>query len=429
MMALIAASFASCSKETADAEQLLATVPSDASVVVVANLNSLLQEAGCKVDGEKITPSEAITKALSGANGDQLSRTLLNGESGIDPEVAVIFAEGGYSYLAGTLADASKFKAMIEKEAGTKFAKAGDVEYAGAAAVKSNRFWVKIGNGNIDPERVANFASLSKNQSILSVDGGKNLVTVEHDMEGWADIPGLMNMAGVDFQTRAMLQVALQTIFQDPNYIEFYADFQKNEGVLSATVLNGKGKAAKLLFPGDKIDVKAVAGIGGKADILMAGAVSQKLIKDITKKVNDQGASMIGIYLQAFSSLDGTFAVATTKSGDNLSGIITTTGENTASLSDMLASAIGTTPVKEGKTLKFSKGTMNGTLDVAQGAEMMKGAMFGTVVTQPFGNGTGKFNLTGGVMLVPGDGTLSIQVRMQAPEGDKTLLERFIEAN
>lgn len=429
MMALIAASFASCSKETADAEQLLATVPSDASVVMVANLNSLLQEAGCKVDGEKITPSEAITKAISGANGDQLSRTLLNGESGIDPEVAVVFAEGGYSYLAGTLASADKFKSMIEKETGAKFAKAGEVEHSGIAAVKGNRFWVKLGNGNIDPERVANFAALSKNQSILSVEGGKNLVTVEHDMEGWADIAGLMNMSGIDFQTRAMVQVALQSVFQDPNYIEFYADFEKNKGVLSATVLNGKGKAAKLLFPGDKIDVKAVAGIGGNADILMAGAVSQKLIKDLSKKVADQGASMVGIYLQALSSLDGTFAVATTKDNGYLSGFLTTTGENTASLSDMLASAMGITPVKEGKTLRFKKGTMSGTLDVAQGAEMMKGAMFGTVVNQPFGNGAAKFDLTGGFMLVPGDGTLSIQVRLQAPEGNKTLLERLIEAN
>jgi len=94
-MAALAIASTSCSSgQSADASDLIATVPSYASLVAVANVKAILEKAGCKVDVEKISPSEKISALLS-AGKDESSRRLadafLNGRSGIEPSVAVIF--------------------------------------------------------------------------------------------------------------------------------------------------------------------------------------------------------------------------------------------------------------------------------------------------------------------------------------------------
>lgn len=374
----------SCSKsDSADVESLLSTIPSDVSAITVIDLRSVLEKAGCKIDGEKIVPGKEILSAVATTGDKRLhsaAELLFGGESGIDPSVAALFIDGFNTYLCGFVADTEKFKAAAEKEFLEKFTSSDNIEKCGNIAMQGNRFWMCVSSRNtIETNSVRHFTTLSENQSILSSRFAEKLRKLDHDVELWADIKALLNATGADFNSKAMASVAVESMFADASQIEGELDFLKGKMEISLGVVTAKGDKAKFLFPTAKIDPEVIKSIGADGDAVIAAAISPKMIEKLKEETSGKGMSMLGIYAMALSCVDGTCAVAVGGEG-NLKGIISTDGSSTSSLSEML-SMISVRTENKGKQLLISKGTPSGTINPADIASEMKGAMLGVALS------------------------------------------------
>lgn len=377
----------SCSSDkSADATGLFKTIPADAGYVAVANMQNLLEKAGCKVDEDKIEAGKEVTAMLPKVENLQfrkLLQTFFTGESGVDPSVIAIFNEGYYTYLTGYASDPAKFKATTEKEFSVKFGDNDGVSIADNVAVIGNQFWVNLGQHNIDVRDVKHFSNLDNAQSFNNSKYAESLREVEKDIEGWGNIGGMLNTANFSFQDRATIQVALETLFTDPSAFTFSAEFKKGEAEFMADILNSKGEFAKYKFPTEKLDLKTIEGIGGNAVNLVAVAIPQKMISQLLKDTEKQSPSVFGIYLKALSDIDGTIAVASDLEGNSLKGVMTTNGENGSQLAGSLKSMFGVDAVKENKLVKFTKGTISGGKPVAELTKYLDGSIAGFVSAQP----------------------------------------------
>ena len=178
---------ASCSGDkTADAADILATIPSDASAVAVFNTGAILEKSGCKIDGAAITPSDEATAAVArirNAEIRKLVQNVLSGKSGVNPSVAVVFRQGYYNYLTGMLSTPADFKAMAEAELGAKFVASEGVETAGNVAVADERFWINLDQHAIDVNDIRHFISLDRQQSFLSNKFADRMSEVKKDVD------------------------------------------------------------------------------------------------------------------------------------------------------------------------------------------------------------------------------------------------------
>lgn len=421
LFAVMATMFASCRKDEADASDLLKTVPSDASAVVVVNVEKILSDAGCKTDGSKIIAGEEVKAALQRASASDRKEmeAIFSGESGIEPSVAVIFMEGGYTYLAGTLASPDDFKAYFEKEKQGKFTNEDGVDVLKNVALQGNRFWVNLAGGSIDGRNVNSFLNLSEKQSALGQPYAKKIMEVEEDMRGWGNISSLLNASGLAFQQRAVAKTSMETIFEEPSDLLFSLDFDKGEIEAKVSLLNGKGKPAKVAFPTDKLNLSTIESLNCDADILFAAAIPRKAIRQIGKSVDSQGASVLGIYLKMLDSIDGTMAVASDSKGSAMEGVVSVTG-NPTDLADFLSKTLNLAVRHEGNTLRFNNGKTTGT-PVKTLAEPLKGAMFGGTVSNYENGPQGMKSVSFG--LYPEDGSLQLRIEAATTEpGENALL-------
>lgn len=406
-MAAVTLLLPSCSgNDSADATELLATIPSDASLVAVANTAKLLEKAGCKIDGSEITPGPELKSLLNKSTDPATKRmveTLFSGESGIDPAVSAIYKVGYYTYATGFLADPAKFRQTVEKETNAKFASEDGIDICANYAVSNSRFWVNLGQGSIDAKEIKHFTALDKAQSFLSNDFAEKLCKFDNDIEGWGNINGLVNTADIPFQQRATIQVALQTTFSDPAGVTFSIDFQNGRLLAVANVLNSKGKHAEFQFPTQELDLKTISSLGGTTEGLAAIAIPNKMIQKLTKETSSQSPSMLGMYLQALQGLDGTAAFAF-NSGSGLNGVITTNGANLNALTQFLDGS-GINVAKEGNTLRLSKGSVAGPASVDDLAKEMKGAVAGIAVSSPEDLGNLKGSIKNAVFTLVKEGS------------------------
>ena len=382
LVAAIALMLPSCSgNETADATGLLETIPSDASLVIVANTSKMLEKAGCKVKDDKIEASAetmALIDKIKNPQNRQQIKALFDGQTGIDPSVIACFQEGYYVYATGYLADPAKFKATVEKEMNAKFSTEEGIEICANTAVSDNRFWINLEQGSIDANEIKHFTALDDSQSFLSNAFADRLCKFDKDIEGWGNINGLLNTANLGFQQKAMMQVALQTLFADPAGLSFSVEFMNGEMNVEANVINSKGTYAKYQLPSEELDINTISSIGGKADVVAAIAVPHKMIEKLIKETSSQSPSVFGMYLNATKCIDGTCAVAV-GSSDGVRGVLTTNGENSTAISEFLGSS-GITITKDGKLLRLSKGEITGNAEVAELSKNMKGSIAGVAV-------------------------------------------------
>ena len=386
--------FQSCNKnQPADAGAILATIPSDVSMVAVVNSARILENAGCKINEESITPGKELSQSVEKIKDAQMKgfvKSLINGESGIDPSVLVIFREGYYTYLTGVISNTTQFKKNIAEHAKASFVSHDGIESLRNVAVSDNRFWINLTGNTIDINSIRHFTTISESQSFLQNPYAVNLTSVAGDLAGWGNISGLMNTGGMDFQNRAAMQMAIQAMFEDASAFCFTLNSSKGEIKLVTNVLNSKGKNAKYLLPSEKVDVAAIASIGGVADGVIAMAIPGKLIGKLQKDTKSNVPSLISIYLQQLGCIDGTcaFAFGAVDPLQNFRGIISTNGKDTSALSSFLSGMDADVKVN-GSQLNVSKGNVSGKAAVAEMAESFKGAIGGCVTyTAPGGFGS-----------------------------------------
>ncbi len=429
---------AGCSSDrTGDVRGLLQTIPSDASAVTVIDLKSVLEKAGCEVDGSEVKPGKEIVKALE-AQGDAKAKDFFTRlqDGGVDPSVAALFIEGYNTYLAGFIADTDKFKAFVEKQSGCSFQAEGDVDVCGNTAIAGDRFWVCTGSNNtINANDVKHFVALSEKQSILSNEIAARLEDPEHDVEGWGDIKGCLNSFGLDFTARATVTMAIEAMFADAVEFAWELDFEKGELDAGMTVLNSKGGVARFNFPTAKIDAAAISGIGGTGEGFMALAVSPDMVKKLKEETGGKGFSMIGMLAGIVSCVDGTcgaaFSYAGSERGENgecnVRGVISTTGHGTSDLSDALA-GFGYTASKEGKILRFGKGEVTGGLSAADAAGALKGSLAGMVFSGNTKILPSEAVSSAAITFKPEKDGLQAEIKVKGKDKKKNILLSLIES-
>lgn len=427
LFAAVAPMLTSCSKDSANAEDILATVPADTPVVAVVNVEKMLDAFGCKANGSEITVSDKIDQAFKGNLSPEEYQNLkkaLAGDSGIEFSVIVYFVSNGYPYITGNLSDPDKFKSFCieQKIAKESFSEDNGVEVSGSVALKGTRFWLGVG-ATADGRTIKSFLDLSEKNSFLSNGYAENLVEVDKAVEGWADLSGVMNLANVDFQSKAMAQVALQTIFKDVEDLGFDLSIDKNEANVKVTPLNSKGKPAKCILPLDKIDEKVVKNLGGDCNVLMAAAISQKGVKKLQEAVSGNGPSYIGEIVKVLGCLDGTMAFAGDSNGRGIKGVVSTTGTDTSALVSMLN--MGKLTVgKEGNLLMCKTAEpVSGPLQVAEAAKYIDGSTIGVVA-----KGVGSMSAEDGVVaftLRPENETLTINLQLHS---EKALADMLVDS-
>lgn len=380
------------SKKSADVSDLLSTVPSSAATVIGLDLRTMLEKAGCKVDGTSITPGKEVEAWLNAQNGVSDSnretlRMLLSGESGIDPVGAIYFADAYNSYVTAVVADTEKFTAFVEQLQNASFEEAeGNVKVNGNIAISGAQMWVCVSSGNtIDAKAVKNYAGLQESQSFLSSDFAPSIARMTHDVVGYSQLKGVTK--GMSISNTATLNLVSGLLFDNASAVSFNLDFLKGEITSQALLLNDKGEVAKYLLPADKIDVDKVKGLAQTANCVAAMSITKDLVKKIGKMGESLGGNMLAPLTSALSSLDGTAALALgnlDNPSQSVSAIVTTDGNPSLDLMQMLSQFGGTQ--KDGKNVKVVAGTVSGQLDVADAAEFLKGSTLGFVV---FADGAG----------------------------------------
>lgn len=355
----------SCSKNsTADAEALLKTVPSNATLVALANLERMSEKAGDKI-------SDVVNKfGKTSAQANDVA------PDGIAETYMVVFTDGLRTYATGIIDKEDDFTAAIEKAYGAKFAEQDGAKVCGQCVVVNDQFWIVI-DGTPDVATIRAYPRLSENQSFFSDKYAETMIESDDDFTAICNLAGLLNLAGGANGLAA--QAATGSLFSDARFIVFDLDFEKGKAVLDAKVLDGKYKPAKFLLPLPKIDSSVVAALEGSGVAVAALAVSKEMLDKIEKVLSSfPGLGMTGGLLDTFKPLDGTSAAAIGADG-NVSSIIISTDGNPGSLIEAAKSLANVPLKKDGKLLKGAAGGSGPLVPSAQ-AKHFDGAWFGFVV-------------------------------------------------
>lgn len=441
MMTLIVAlgALSSCKNDKgADAEDLLSSVPSSASMVGVADIRNLAEKAGCKIDGNSITASEELKKVIDGIlNTDtrEAVRMLLDGEAGLAPSSIVAFTDSYDSYIVGNVADMEKFRNYVESKTGEKFVKEGNVETCGSVAVSGSRAWMSVGSKTkVNAQAIANFSTLSRQSSFMSRDIADKLANTTDDLSVWADINALAGGASMSMSDKTYMRMILSALFDDAASLAFNLNFEKGEFTANGEVLNSKGEKAKYLLPAGKLDVKTVKSLGGNADIVTALNIESSLVKKIESMASSLGGALPAAYINLLKPLDGTLAFAISGyqgQQQGLRAVITTDGKPTVELNNM-AAAFGQVK-NDGKYIRIQdNGPATGGQSLEELAEILKGAtagvvLDGKVVSDYQKNGKPADISRMAMMLVPTGGGLELQLRIAAADSKENAFVTFLK--
>ena len=244
----------SCKKDSADISDLVSKVPSSAEAVIGINLGSLLEKAGCKVDGVEITPGENMegwinaNKMLSAKEKESV-KMFLSGESGIDPAGAVAFVDAYNSYITAMLADTSKFMEFVKKQTGQEFTETDGVQTCGNVAVAGAQMWVCFSSEtSIDAKAIKNYSTLGSEQSFSNNSFAGKISNMSNDITGWGQTKALMRQ-GMSFSDVATFNVVSSMLFEEATAISFTVDFMKGKLEGRASVLNDKGNPPNISSP------------------------------------------------------------------------------------------------------------------------------------------------------------------------------------
>ena len=418
MMMLLAAS---CSKDNDTvARELLATVPSNASVVALIDGEQMAEKGG----GDEQMPSLLNYLASTFKNGDsaKVKNMLTTLVKHWDPTAAVVFMDGQNVYLTTPVSDPSALAEAVAKQSGAQLSADGDMKYNGSIAIIGNQVWVSLGNGSIQPTAIKNYSKYADNQSFAGVEYCDHMVDSDKDINALVNVSALMSMATGANSFGS--QLVLSTLFDNASYLGFEADFGKGEADFEAKVLTSKFKEAKFLLPVSKIDTKTVASAAPSAGVLMAVNIDSKLVSKIKDIATGLGGQIPSDWLAMIDPIDGTIAIATEADSDNLSGVITTNGGSTVALSQLLSEYKFTVTTQPDRLL-FTQGTgVKGSIDMAKASGYFNGAWAGVVATPVAGNGAPSLKESY-IMLTPNGSSLALKGKAIFADAKKNALQQI----
>ena len=424
----------SCSKsKSGDGSDLLKSVPSDAGMVIMADVNSLLEKTGSKPgDGGEVKLSSELSSAINAVKNPSLRdnmRAVLTGEAGVAHTNAILFTEGEDTYITFMIDDPDRFRSFAEKSTSEKFQSSGTVDVCGNIAMVGNQGWMRVANtAEINSADILKFSKLSESQSFLSRDIATKILESDKDVVAWVDIYAALNASGQNPMTR----LVISSLFDDAAYYWGETSFDKGKVVSHGTVLNSKGETAKCNLPTSKIDVKTVQGLGEEvnADFIAAVAVSPALVKQLEKLAATFSGGIAAQYSSMLKPLDGTSAVAASdrQANGGLEMVVTVNDAPVGDLTTFL-NTLGTVK-REGKYLHVSTGEAKGNLKVADVAKEFSGCWLGFACDPNALSNQEGFNGVFTQLLLtfkPSDGGLALDVTLFT-EGKANALVSLLEA-
>lgn len=413
---------AACSdKSSGDARDLLSTVPADAGAVVMVNVQSLMEKGGFKFKDGKPVPSAEATRwldSLGDAETGQALHCLATGDLGMAYEAAVIFMTD-QPYVSVLLDDPDKMRAGIDSIFHTPMTQQDGVWIGNRCAIKGNQLWMTM-QYEARPEVINGFAELAEKKSILSKKVSESLVELKKDFNGVGDLTSLISFARnrriMDMSEIGMINMALSALFENPSYLIISGDYSKEKLLtVNVGVLDDDYNPAKYLLPVGKVDTKAVKEIAAAADIVVALAVPSKLIDRVQKMASSFGGALPPNMAEILRPIDGTIVGATDPGKDAFAITIATTGRETSSLQNLLAT-FGSV-VRDDKTIRLTSGIMEGgSITSDRCAELLKGSA-GGLVMGPLHKGADPTV----ILFRPVSGSLEMEIRVNPGDAESLI--------
>lgn len=377
---------ASCSKDhSATVLELLGGVPAEAEFVGVVNLSQCVEQTGGKVKDGKVVDAGNLLEVIEKHSGKSTAEAkwIFSENSGIDFSSAIFFTSGGKMLATLRLSDVDAFRGGYDKYHPGEWSNGEEgLLVKSDAIIKGDILWI---GENLNPAQIAGFSELSEVESFRSDKYAETLSKSSDALCFISRIDGLLNMANVGFSQRASIKMGLGMFFNNPTFISGNCNLSGKELTSGCEILDNNLKPSKCELKVSEIDTEQVAALGGNANFIMALAVSQKLVKQLTDLASSVGGALPPAYSNVLSPLDGTIAVAsdaTSASKDNIPGYrasIATNGKDNAVLAQMLQN-FGTLKI-DNQLFNISSGSYgNGELPLSEVAESFKGAFIGAAI-------------------------------------------------
>lgn len=408
LMLVVMAIAASCSSDkSAEAEKLLKTVPADADLVALINVDGMLANGGCKVKDGKVTLPAEAQKALAEMPDKNVRSTvesILGGKSGISLTYLSVFNSSRY-LMTGLLDDPAAFKAMVEEKSESKFQEEGGAAVCKNIAYIGNQFWIGM-PGLPESSELVRYTKLSKDRSMAGHVYADRMLESESVVTGIADLASALGTAG---RNRAQISMAMAALFDKATFVGFEGKMKKTSAEIEVKLLNSKGEPSKFLLPTGKIDTKAIGNIGGKAQAVVSGDIPSGLVKKITSIFSSFGGGLPETLTKPLEEVEGTMVFVS--GNDGMTGVISTNGTPSPALVELTGEQTRMTVTVDGKQMLLNKGTQpEGPIEVATTADYFKGAMFGAVGIDLFGTSGKEGGYLEGVMVKPEDGSLETEI-------------------
>lgn len=292
---------ASCQKSR-DVEKILETVPSTTGVVVAADLETLLQKAGCD---KGISPD--MNKIISDMNKDdaRVARGLLDGKAGVAPAAIAVFEDSGDAIATFYLDDEKKFMEFFRSDAGNWTKENGGYLASNhKMAIYKGQAWIFSRNGSMT--RVKQFYDMGEKHSVLSLNCAERL-TSDKDMSMLLNINKLINLANMPISESAQLRMAISTLFDNARYVVGTLELNKGEAEADFSVLNEDFKPASSTLELSALSKSELANFPGDASLIFGAALSKGAVERLS-------AQMSSLHLpadltQMFAHVDGTILI------------------------------------------------------------------------------------------------------------------------
>ena len=305
---------ASCSKD--DKTKILQTIPSDASVVTLVNLEKLNEDLGNsqKSDG-KVELGKQFATALDnmGPQGTQLKKMLEDNEMGLRYSVAASFNDDGNMIMTFYVDDQDLFIKGMEKEDGSKYEKAKSgiwFNQAHNTAILNNQVWFTSGSEQLNTLKIAKYAKLKKDKSFLSVDYSSKMIDSDADVCFFGNLNAIFDDLGSEAMTYKM---ASSLLFDNAAYLAGFISFEKGKAVGSLQVLDKNYNPSPLAVASQEIDMQKLNSFPGKGNFFFALNINPQMVSQLLSQYGSILAVSLHVdtdKLDALKKIDGTIVAS-----------------------------------------------------------------------------------------------------------------------
>ncbi|MCM1517156.1 MAG: DUF4836 family protein [Pseudoflavonifractor sp.] len=300
-------SLVGCSSDSS----LLSTVPADATAVARVDAVSLLKEAGCAVDGDKVTLTPALDSLLSGRVADGLKAVL--GSGAVDLRSVLAFSPTGVGMVVVVrLTDSDDFRDVVSSH-GAAWSAAGDFSFANlpdglSLLVRDDICWL------LDGGRDESYLD-----GILSKAADKSM----------ADVPAVAKALGKDNAFCLALPAGklLAPLYDAPEYQDCWltaalkADGKRLD--VEAGLVTAEGKTLDYASGLDKIDTDFLDFLSPQ-DVLVAAVGIDgdtnwpAVVTALSSRMSRGDAMTLSVLTPYLSRIDGTLAVGVSPVGSTI---------------------------------------------------------------------------------------------------------------